>query len=221
MPWAGITVANHAINIGSAPLTGLLKKRDESNVDYRIRRSAVDGMDDANLAWKVIAPLWDALSASANPKKEQETLAQATEGQRLLIGLDWCQKEVRNGGFEQFFLNSTGVLWLEALEGFRRIGAEPYAALLEQALGIFPDGEAPLARTARTKLLRSLPKDRRRSLFEPLEDAFFQLLRSKEWDLEKYRAAYVRAHPEQFFHSSRNPFYGLLQKLKRLGRSFK
>lgn len=44
-----------------------------------------------------------------------------------LYAAHWCQSEVRNGGFHQFFSNTTGLLAPEALEGFRAIGAVEWA----------------------------------------------------------------------------------------------
>jgi hypothetical protein len=166
---------------------------------YRILKNKTEGMDDANLAWAVIEPIWDAVDFSKGQKKVLEVLSVATEGQRLLLALDWCQKEVRNGGLEQFLLNSTGMLSKEALFGFQAIGAIEYATLLEKALAVFPNNEAPVSKTKRTELLRSIPKKEREALFDPLETKFYKLLDNPDTDLEKYRANYVRNHPQEFF----------------------
>lgn len=48
--------------------------------------------------------------------------------------------EVDNGGFHQFFHNSTGEFSLETAEALRRIGAEQTAALVEAGCGLFPQG---------------------------------------------------------------------------------
>ena len=101
---------------------------------YRIDRVRAEGLDDANLAWAVIEPLWDAISFSGGWRATSKILKNASVGQIGLFSLDWCQKEVRNGGFAQFFENSTGMLTPEALAGFRMIGAIAYAKLLTAAL---------------------------------------------------------------------------------------
>lgn len=49
----------------------------------------------------------------------------------------FCQSEICNGGFGQFFGNSTGVLAPEAVEGFREIGQVEVAALIEKAISLF------------------------------------------------------------------------------------
>ena len=49
----------------------------------------------------------------------------------------WCQAEVCNGGFCQFFSNKTGLLRTEALEAFRAIGLREWAEILEEAMSFF------------------------------------------------------------------------------------
>ena len=167
--------------------------------NYRIPKPDLDSIADGDLAWAVIEPMWDDLEFSDGYKQVMEFLSSVTQGQSALISLDWCQKEVRNGGFEQFFMNSTGMLSEKALAGFRLIGAECYAELLEQALSCFPDGKAPSSASGRTKILRSIPKEDRNALFDPLEIKFYSLLNSPETDLEKFRGTCVRNNPDQFF----------------------
>lgn len=168
-------------------------------MSYRIPEANTKEMDEGDLAWAVIEPLWAAVDFSKGGGFVTETLSGATEGQRLLFAVDWCQKEVRNGGFEQFFINSAGMLWKDALAGFLAIGAKDYAVLLEKALSIFPNGEAHVSKTERSKVLRSVPKQKRTALFEPLEADFYQLLDSPDTDLERYRGTYVLEHPGEFF----------------------
>lgn len=168
-------------------------------MDYRIDRSSTKGLDDSEVAWAAIEPLVEAFSHAESPEAEEKVLAGATEGQRLLLALDCCQKEVRNGGFEQFFWNSAGGFWREALEGFLRIGGGAYAELLGKALAVFPEGKPPLSRGERCSLLESISEDDLEAIFDPLESAFYDLLSHEETDLERLRADFVRAHPDEFF----------------------
>jgi hypothetical protein len=61
-----------------------------------------------------------------------------------LYAAHWCQSEVCNGGFHQFFSNSTGLLAPEALEAFQAIGAADWAEILAEAMQHFgtPSGAA-------------------------------------------------------------------------------
>src|SRR5512133_2855080 len=81
--------------------------------DFRIARSDVaDGADVAEVAWKVIEPMWKVLKTPYEPDDRLQTVA--TPGQRAFYALHWTISEVSNGGFHQYFYNSTGYLAPEA-----------------------------------------------------------------------------------------------------------
>jgi hypothetical protein len=167
--------------------------------DYRIPQPDLDAIADRDLAWAVIEPMWDDLDFGGGYRKVMGFLESVTQGQSALISLDWCQKEVRNGGFEQFFMNSTGMLSDKALAGFRLIGADCYADLLAKALSCFPEGKAPPSASGRRKILRSIRKAERDALLDSLDTEFYELLEAPETDLESFRGAYIRNNPDQFF----------------------
>jgi hypothetical protein len=53
------------------------------------------------------------------------------------------EAEINNGGFDQFFFNSTGDAWKETLEALDCIAALKTAAILREACSKFPDGDPP------------------------------------------------------------------------------
>ena len=62
------------------------------------------------LSWRAIAPIWDAVSIYESPVTFLAQFASVSEAQGLLLAAYWCQSEVCNGGFHQFFLNRLGFL---------------------------------------------------------------------------------------------------------------
>lgn len=51
------------------------------------------------------------------------------------------EAEVNNGGFDQFFLNSSGRFALQTVEALHAIGADHTSEILEEAIAIaYPDG---------------------------------------------------------------------------------
>lgn len=52
----------------------------------------------------------------------------------LLFSLHWAHLEIANGGFWQFFYNSTGVIAPEARDGFAAIGLPEAAAAIQSAM---------------------------------------------------------------------------------------
>ncbi len=123
-------------------------------------------------------------------------MAELTEGQGGLTALDWCQKEIRNGGFHQLLVNPTGNLVPWAISGFGLIGAEKYRAVLSEIASML-GAEYPESDAARRKALDRLSQAQI-SRIEELEQEFFSLLNSEEEDLEKYRGKFVVEHPDQF-----------------------
>ena len=162
---------------------------------YKAKPKILRISDDAELAWAAIAPIWDDLPLDSFDKLAafQDDL---TEGQRALIAIDWCQKEIRNGGAAQLFKNTTGNLLPWAIEGFNLIGAGTYGTILAEASTML-GGDYPTSKSARVKAFKALDQAQRTRLDE-LDSAFFGLLESTDDDLEKRRATYVRDHFDQF-----------------------
>lgn len=79
--------------------------------------------------------------------------------------------EVYNGGFDQFFWNSSGALYAYALDGLFEMGAEDSAAQLSKAKQIiFGDTHVPLDKAERNAKLREIGS---RSELEALDKAFW------------------------------------------------
>jgi hypothetical protein len=79
---------------------------------------------------------------------------------RHLLAVHWCDAEVCNGGFHQFYTNSTGVLGPEAAEGFAAIGLTKCAELVEDTLRFF-DSPFPRERARRQEKLGAVPGEKR------------------------------------------------------------
>lgn len=162
---------------------------------YTSKKEILNYTNLAEIAWAAIEPLWDDLPLS-NISKLKSFLSEITEGQMALISIDWCQKEIRNGGIEQLFVNSTGNLVPYAIEGFKLIGAEQYAQILLEAsllLGLeYPDSAAK-----RKRALKSLDESEKK-MIEKFDDEFLNLLDSSNYDIEYFRGNFVKNNPGQF-----------------------
>jgi len=53
-----------------------------------------------------------------------------------LLAVHWTMSETVNGGLEQYFNNSTGILAPEAVLGFQRIGKPELAAALQKGMSL-------------------------------------------------------------------------------------
>lgn len=137
--------------------------------------------------------LWEAVDIYRDRETLRSVLDLATPGQIGAFAAQWCESEVCNGGFHQFFHNSTGILAPEALAGFRQLGANGLATPLFDAMALFPGGP-PDDCGARQEALDLIPYES----FRPLDDAFYAAL-ARDGALDTLVARYVRLHPAEFF----------------------
>lgn len=118
--------------------------------------------------------IWDVINIHDGPGMFLTTFNQVSREAGLLFAVEFCQSEICNGGFHQFFFNSTGVLAPEAVDGFTAIGQVQVANLVTRAMAIL--GSPYIReREARQAALDLLPRGR----FEELDDKFFALLDSE------------------------------------------
>jgi len=105
--------------------------------------------------------------------------------------------EIINGGFVQFFDNSTGDRAHEILASLRRIGASVCVELLEKAMSLFPDGVVPSDCVARADVTDTFGK-REKDLLEELDQVFYSrvdsLSKAQDEDLRALELAFIRAH---------------------------
>jgi hypothetical protein len=164
---------------------------------YLISRDDASNLAGEDLFWAVVEPMWEDLNFYEDPRTAADFFEMASPVQGAMIAMWWCRSEVCNGGFDQFFWNSTGMIWPCALQGFRLVGANSYAELLEKALSVFPGGVAPIERNERDKILES--NEERMNTLEPTDQAFFALEREKTENLNALCAKYIRSNPNEFF----------------------
>jgi Domain of unknown function (DUF4375) len=163
--------------------------------DFRVARSSLDDDASDGLVWGVLEPMWYALET---PYEPDPRLEQATPGQRAAYALVWTESEVSNGGFEQYFWNSTGMLHDDAIAGARLIDARDVERVLRDAAALFPDGRAPESRVARQEALDDLSPENKEQLGR-LDDRFFSLLDDPARSSARFLEAYIRRHTDEFF----------------------
>jgi hypothetical protein len=103
-----------------------------------------------------------------------------------LFAAHFCQSEICNGGFHQFFWNSTGILAPEAVEGFREIEQSQIASLVESAMTLIGT-PYPRTRDERQGRLSHIPK----STLGALDEKFFVLIESEAGGFENAADRYA------------------------------
>ncbi|HST11480.1 MAG TPA: DUF4375 domain-containing protein [Terriglobales bacterium] len=129
--------------------------------------------------WDIVEPVWDVIDVYEGPETFRQTYNSVPKESGLMFAAHFCQSEVCNGGFEQFFWNSTGVLAPEAVEGFLEIGQAQVASLIRSAMDLLGQ-PYPRDRDERQARLSEVTK----GSLDSLDETFFVLIESEEGGFE-------------------------------------
>ena len=146
-------------------------------------------------AWQLIEPHVNAVNIYDGPDVFLAGFEKLPGAVQRLFAVWWCDSEVCNGGFHQFFSNSTGVLAPEAIEGFQAVSLHDCARAADAAIRKFGDS-FPRERQARLSALQAieLPGESRKGQdpFSDLDDRYYAArLRER---LEEKLDDYARRH---------------------------
>lgn len=116
-----------------------------------------------------------------------------TEAQKTFYYNQNLEREINNGGFNQYFINSSGDFAHETINSLRTIGANHTAEILQSAIDQFPDKKVPLDRDKRTELVGQI-EDTANEKWEGLDQMFFEY----KDDLNSLNIEYVKKHRTEF-----------------------
>jgi Domain of unknown function (DUF4375) len=121
---------------------------------------------------------------------------------RLSLGLQmmystWIlEGEVNNGGFNQFFVNSSGQFAEMALRSLKLLNATGYYEVLQRAINMHEaeKGNVELQELYRRNTLEAFSKSYKLTNLGECDDAFFKLREP----LSELRVKYIRSHQDEF-----------------------
>jgi len=122
--------------------------------------------------------IWNDQPLSDDPDEFLNWFRSLTKTQQVLFPTHWLCAEVYNGGFHQYFHNSTGLHAPEAIRGFQELGLSDIAEIVKQAISVFgPD--FPRERDKRVESLDSFEGDDRTEWdpFSELDEVFYSAIK--------------------------------------------
>lgn len=122
-----------------------------------------------------------------------DELDKLTEPQKNFYYNQELEREVNNGGFNQYFSNSSGVFALETVMSLKLIGADKTADLLQNAIDQFPNKTIPNGRDERQEVLERI-QEKANEVWNKLDQKFF----AYEDDLNTLNIEYVRQNKDKF-----------------------
>jgi hypothetical protein len=145
----------------------------------------------------VIEPVWFSVSIYDGEEKYEEDLKQFTVPQRYVFAIQWYVAEVNNGGHDQFYFNSTGIVWEDALKGFEVIGVLKNVDIVKESVARM-GGKPSKDRDKRNEQLeQAYGDDEDGDLFGDLDDLFYK----SESEMDELLNTYIKANTKDFLFS--------------------
>ena len=133
-------------------------------------------IDAATNAAALVEPIWFTSGIYDGPEQYKESTAGFSQQQQYLYAVILYRHEVDNGGHDQFFFNSSGVVWPTARAGLHELGLNEAVAILDEAV----------ARLGCSTCLDTQSRRRQLDLVEPdfedLDTRFYQLQKVVNFD---------------------------------------
>ena len=127
----------------------------------------------------------------AEKSRYGDEMSAFSEPEKIVYITQSLEMEVNNGGFSQFFFNSSGDFANEVVDAFMEIGAKKTAAICRKANSIYGE-TVPHDRDEREDLL--LDNDEIENILDECDNAFFEY----EDDLVALCYEYVMKHKKSF-----------------------
>jgi len=123
-----------------------------------------------------------------------DNMAALNEHERFFFIAQEVEREVNNGGFDQFFFNSSGNLSNEIVKAFKSIGADTTAKICQTAIDVF-NGEVPIERGKRhTIMLEELNQDESGRAWNNCDSDFYRC----PDNLADLKYTYIMEHKDSF-----------------------
>ena len=116
-----------------------------------------------------------------------------SEPQKQFYYNQCLEREVNNGGFNQYFYNSSGDFAHQTIQSLKAIGAYKTSEILQKAIDQFPEGKVPTDREERIELVEQIEEEAN-EIWEELDQQFFQY----SDDLSTLNLNFVKNHKAEF-----------------------
>ena len=175
---------------GAASEEPRVKENDESHTV--LTPAILASIPDADVEEAVL----DYVSSKIGNDYEHEVaiVAKLPTGAQALYITSLVDGEVNNGGFNQFYWNSSGRFTDQAAEAFEFFSAHEHAALMREANSVRAMEAEKMKKYKDRASLEAFSESYKESQLGPLDEKYFEL---KE-DLNKLRITKIRSMPDFF-----------------------
>jgi len=122
-----------------------------------------------------------------------DDFSKLTDQQKLFYLNQNLEREINNGGFNQYFINSSGDNAHETILSLKAIGADKTADILQKAIDQFPNKTVPKDRDKRTEIVEQI-EEVANEVWNDLDQKFYQY----EDNLNTLNIEYIKKHTDFF-----------------------
>lgn len=126
-------------------------------------------------------------------KEERKGLGAFSQAERHVYAVQGMVREVNNGGWSQFFFNSSGELAADLVPALEAIGAPKNLSIARRALQLYGK-PASLSADDRARQLARVTRDGEDNPWQALEDEFYE----NPEDLDALVLRYIAGRPAEF-----------------------
>lgn len=163
-------------------------------IDQELTEQCIDSTSDDDL----LQLIFDHLSKKlpVDYRNEYETVMSWNSSMQAIYMIWVLEAEVNNGGYWQFYYNSSGPFYTHLPEALRRVGATQFADLTERANKVFENEKTTILQDNFTDGFTKSDED---DPLSPFDTEFFALYQSE--NLEQIQVEYIRNHTKEFIDS--------------------
>lgn len=159
----------------------------------QLTEQIIDTTADENLLQVVFDNLSEKLGADY--EKEYETVMGWNKSRQAIYMIWMLEAEVNNGGYNQFYFNSSGQFYKQLPDALKLVGAYQFANLTARANAVFEKENKKITQH-QDGTLEGFSKSYDDNPLNKLDDEFYELYKTE--DLQQIQVDYIRKHKADF-----------------------
>lgn len=174
-------------------LAGSIEEFKNRTIHTRLTEQTIDTTSDDDL----LQVIFDNLSQKlpADYRKEYETVTSWNKSRQAIYMIWVLEGEVNNGGYNQYYYNSSGPFYTHLPQALRLVGANKFAAVTEKANEVF-EKENEKIKEHQDGTLEGFSKSYEDNSLNKFDTEFYELYKTE--NLQQIQVDYIRKHKKKF-----------------------
>ena len=174
-----------------------LAKSIEAFKNRPIHNEFTEQIIDTTTDDNILQVVFDNLSAKLPPdyKKEYESVMTWNKSRQAIYMIWALEAEVNNGGYNQFYFNSSGQFYKHLPQALRIVGANKFADLTQQANSIFEKENEKISKH-QDGTIEGFSKSYEDNPLNDLDTKFYELYKTE--NLQQVQVDYIRKNKKDF-----------------------